>query len=90
MIPIPIILQILIEIKDIAHIPEVIIKDIIPVHALDQIHEKEIPQNIGILIIMKKDTMIITTIDIIDIEDIIEIIQKEKIIIEIEKKRKNI
>jgi len=90
MIPIQIILQNLTEIKDIVHIPEVIIKDIILVQDLELIPEKEIPQNIGILIITKKDMMIIIIIDIIDIEDIIEIIQKERIILEIEKKRKNI
>ena len=83
MIPIQIIHQIPIEIKDIPLIPVVIIKDIIPV--LDP----EVILNIGIPITMKKDTMIIIIIDIIDIEDIIEIILIEKIIIEIEKKRKN-
>jgi hypothetical protein len=83
MIPIRIIHQIQTEIKDIVVILEVIIKDIIPV--LDQ----EVIQNIDIPTTKKEDMMIIIIIDIIGIEDIIENIQIEKMVIEIEKKRKN-
>ena len=83
MIPIRIIHQIQTEIKDIVVILEVIIKDIIPV--LDQ----EVIRNIDIPTTKKEDMMIIIIIDIIGIEDIIENIQIEKMVIEIEKKRKN-
>jgi hypothetical protein len=83
MIPIRIIHQIQTEIKDIVVILEVIIKDIIPV--LDQ----EVIQNIDIPTTKKEDMMIFIIIDIIGIEDIIENIQIEKMVIEIEKKRKN-